>query len=149
MPWTLDDYPNSMKNLEKATKKKAIDIANALVEEGYQEGQAIPIATAQAEEWYDRASKEEREDFLKHGDVTKHDNKYPNNPKLLDENEMVVKHDEGWAVQSKSAKKSARVFDTKEEAIEYGKKVATNKQTKLEIYKQDGSLQETVDYESE
>lgn len=146
MPWTLEDYPSSMKNLNKSTKKKAIDIANALVEEGYDDGRAIPIATQQAEEWYDHASTQEREDFLKEGNVTKHDHTYASNPELLDENEMVIKHDNGWAVQSKHAKKASKVFDTKDDAITYGKDVAQHKQSTLEVYKEDGTLQKTVDY---
>lgn len=135
-----------MKNLEKTTKKKAIDIANALMEEGYQEGQAIPIATEQAKEWYDNASKQERADYLAEGNVTEHDHRYSNNPALLDENEMVIKHDDGWAVQAKHAKKAAKVFDRKDEAVTFARKVAQNKQTKLEIYGQDGELQRTDDY---
>ncbi|MGF1570156.1 MAG: DUF2188 domain-containing protein [Nodosilinea sp.] len=51
MPWTYSDYPNSLKNLTPEVRHKAIDIANALLEEGYEEGRAIPIATANAEKW--------------------------------------------------------------------------------------------------
>ncbi|NEQ30633.1 MAG: DUF2188 domain-containing protein [Leptolyngbya sp. SIO4C5] len=51
MPWTYSDYPTSMKNLATETRHKAIDIANALLDEGYDESRAIPIATAQAEKW--------------------------------------------------------------------------------------------------
>ncbi len=51
MPWSMKDYPQSLKNLEEPVKKKAIEIANAMVDEGYEEGRAIPIATSQAKEW--------------------------------------------------------------------------------------------------
>jgi len=37
-----------MENLNDVTKKKAIDIANSMVGEGYDEGRAIPIAIDQA-----------------------------------------------------------------------------------------------------
>lgn len=60
----------------------------------------------------------------------------------------LLSYDEGCGVQSKHAKRATRVFATKEEAIEYGENVAKNKQVKLEIYKQGGSLQKTVDHES-
>ncbi len=49
MPWNMNDYPSSLKNLDKPVRKKAIDIANAMLDEGYDEGKAIPIATKQAE----------------------------------------------------------------------------------------------------
>lgn len=51
MPWSMKDYPQSLKNLEEPVKKKAIEIANAMVDEGYEEGRAIPIETSQAKEW--------------------------------------------------------------------------------------------------
>ena len=51
MPWSEDHYPVSMKNLTPEVRNKAIEIANALLKEGYPEGRAIAIGTAQAEEW--------------------------------------------------------------------------------------------------
>ncbi|WP_167628497.1 hypothetical protein [Listeria valentina] len=51
MPWTKNNYPNSWKNLNEEERKKAIEIGNALLKEGYPEKRAIPIATAKAEEW--------------------------------------------------------------------------------------------------
>lgn len=146
MPWTLNDYPSSLKNFEKPLKKKIIDIANAMIEEGYDEGRAIPIATKQAKEWYEKTSEEDREVYLKEGDVTKHDHKYESNPELLDKNEMVIKQDDKWVVKSKGAKRAAKMFNTKDEAIKYGKQIAQNKQTKLKVYKTDDSLQNTYDY---
>lgn len=51
MPWTKNDYPNSMKNLDPEVREKAIEIANALVtEEHYDDGKAIPIAIDKAKE---------------------------------------------------------------------------------------------------
>ena len=51
MPWTLNRYPVSMKNLSPTIRRKGIEIANALLAEGYPEGQAIRIAIAQAKQW--------------------------------------------------------------------------------------------------
>lgn len=142
MPWTLNDYPNSMKNLAKAKRKKAIDIANAMTEEGYDEDRAIPIAIEQAKEWYDKASEKERRTYLEEGNVKKHDKKDSSNPALLDEDELVFWKDNQWAVQSKQAKTASKLFDRKEDAIQYGKKVAKNKGTNLVVYLQDGSIDE-------
>ncbi|WP_187386528.1 DUF2188 domain-containing protein [Paenibacillus ihumii] len=49
MPWDEQNYPVSMKNLNARVRSKAIEIANALLEEG----KAIAIATAKAHEWND------------------------------------------------------------------------------------------------
>lgn len=57
MPWSKTDYPASMKNLTTEVRNKAIDIANALLDERYEEGRAIAIATAQAEKWAQRRDK--------------------------------------------------------------------------------------------
>jgi uncharacterized protein YdaT len=51
MPWTKTTYPVSMKNLTAKVRNKAVEIANALLEDGYEEGRAIAIATEKAEEW--------------------------------------------------------------------------------------------------
>jgi uncharacterized protein YdaT len=40
-----------MKNLPPAVRREAIRIANALLESGHPEGQAIRIAIAQAKKW--------------------------------------------------------------------------------------------------
>lgn len=57
MPWTENEYPPSMKNLEKPVRDKAIEIANALLEDGREEGSAIAIATSKAEEWAENRGK--------------------------------------------------------------------------------------------
>ncbi|SFJ04591.1 hypothetical protein SAMN02799624_03160 [Paenibacillus sp. UNC496MF] len=57
MPWTHDEYPDSLKNFLAPVRNKAIDIANALLEDGYEEGRAISIATAQAKEWAEHRHK--------------------------------------------------------------------------------------------
>ena len=44
MPWTKDNYPNAMKNLEEKTRNKAIEIANALLDDDYDEPRSIAIA---------------------------------------------------------------------------------------------------------
>lgn len=49
MPWTMDDYPQSLKNLDELERKKAIDIANAMLKDGYKESDISPIVTKQAE----------------------------------------------------------------------------------------------------
>ena len=51
MPWNEFYFPTSMRNLDPDTRAKAIEIANALLGEGYEEGMAIRIAIAKAKEW--------------------------------------------------------------------------------------------------
>jgi len=51
MPWDETRYPASMRNLAPEIRTKAIEIANALLDEGYEEGMAIRIGIAKAKEW--------------------------------------------------------------------------------------------------
>ena len=51
MPWTLNRYPAAMAHLPAIVREKAIEIANALLEEGVEEGKAIRIAIAKARAW--------------------------------------------------------------------------------------------------
>jgi uncharacterized protein YdaT len=57
MPWTKNKYPDSMKNFMAPVRNKAITIANALLEDGMEEGRAISIATATAKEWAENRGK--------------------------------------------------------------------------------------------
>jgi uncharacterized protein YdaT len=54
MPWNSDDFPTSMKHLPPLVREKAIEIANALLDEGMEEGKTIRIAIAKAKEWAKR-----------------------------------------------------------------------------------------------
>ena len=52
MPWTEKNYPASMKNLPEQVRRKAIEIANALLEDKQMdEGMAIATAISRAKDW--------------------------------------------------------------------------------------------------
>ena len=51
MPWTPDRYPPAMRGLTPEVRCKAIAIANALLADGHDEGQAIRIGIAKAKDW--------------------------------------------------------------------------------------------------
>lgn len=51
MPWTDLRYPSAMRHLSYTVRMKAIEIANALLAEGLDEGRAIRIGIAQAKRW--------------------------------------------------------------------------------------------------
>ncbi|CEG27525.1 hypothetical protein [Bacillus sp. B-jedd] len=51
MPWSKNDYPASMKNLDPKVREKAIEIANALLDDGNDEGKAIAIGIDKAREY--------------------------------------------------------------------------------------------------
>ena len=62
MPWTKENYPDSMKNLPIDVRDKAVEIANALLEERkMEEGFAIATAISRAKEWAAKQSKSSAE----------------------------------------------------------------------------------------
>jgi len=133
MPWTTKDYPISWKNLDPITRKKAIDIANAMLLDGYKEDQAIPIATAQAEKWKENADASDLAE-LKRKDVTKH--KAPTGPsgaRLMDDN-VIVRYSPAqkeWMVISEEARNADSYHPTKVEAVKRAKEIAAKRGTKV------------------
>lgn len=143
MPWDMNDYPDSMKNLDPLVRKKAIDIANALEEEGYEDDRAIPIAQAQAGDWFDNASDEEKEAFKNEKDPSKEDKHDSSaNEDLIDNDVEVLFDEDVWKVQTVDAKRPDRTFEYKEDAVARAEDMARNKDSAVRIYKKDGSLQD-------
>lgn len=131
----MQDYPSSLKNFDKPVRKKAIEIANAMLDDGYDEDRAIPIATEQAKEWYENADKQEIESFNANGQVKPSSKRSSSSsPELIERKEQVVKRNDGWAVQAKGAKQPAYVFSTKKEALQKARSIADNKGTDVEIH---------------
>jgi uncharacterized protein YdaT len=54
MPWDESYYPASMHKLSPIVRSKSIEIANALLTSGVDEGKAIRIAIATARHWAER-----------------------------------------------------------------------------------------------
>ncbi|MFD1317149.1 DUF2188 domain-containing protein [Loigolactobacillus zhaoyuanensis] len=145
MPWNMQDYPNSMKNLAELERKKAIDIANALLANGYPDDRAIPIAMSQARKWYQDQDAKEKAKFRKEANPTKHDkHEQKGNPELIDANEIVKHQDDGWAVIAEGAKQASEIFSSKEEAVKRAREITKNKDSTLKIHRKDGSLETEV-----
>lgn len=131
MPYTKSDYPDSMKNLDKNVRIKAIDILNAMLEEGYDEENAIPISIDQAKDWIEDASKKEM-DELSDKDLNEHEEKGDSSD-LQDADVRVTYHkkEEKWAVKSVGAEEVASYHDTKKEAVERAKEITENRDSDL------------------
>lgn len=138
MPWTKSDYPDSMKNLNEYTRLKAIDIANAMVKDGYEEKRAIPIAINQAKEWYEDASNKEKSD-LKEKDITDHKKDENSSVGLKDEDVIVEysEEDKSWRVISKGAKRADSLHNTKKEAVKRAEEIIEYRDAKIIKKKKD------------
>lgn len=58
MPWNNGDYPQSYKNQPEKLRQKAVEIANALLEEGIEDGIAIATGLKRAREYFKKKEKE-------------------------------------------------------------------------------------------
>lgn len=137
MPWDERNYPDSMKNLDSIVRRKAIDIANAMVKEGYKEENAIPIAISQAKDWFINANNKDIKD-LKSKDISKHKDNSGIKPSRLQNKDVEVKYDkekESWIVITEGAKKADSKHDTKKEAKKRAKEIAENKDVEVKTYK--------------
>lgn len=56
MPWYNGDYPPSYKNQPEFLKEKAVEIANALLKEGVEEGTAIATGLKRAREFFQESA---------------------------------------------------------------------------------------------
>ncbi|HLR19371.1 MAG TPA: DUF2188 domain-containing protein [Staphylococcus sp.] len=136
MPWTMDDYPQSWKNMDKLERKKAIDIGNAMLKDGYKEDRAIPIATKQAESWYKDASKKEL-DELQNKKITKHDKDDSADPQLNNKDVHVYYEDDKWKIKSDGAKQASDSFEMKEDAMKRARNIADNRLKEVIEHKKD------------
>ncbi len=59
MPWYNGDFPPSYKNQPVKLRNKAVEIANALLEEGAEEGIAIATGLKRAREFFKNQEKEQ------------------------------------------------------------------------------------------
>ncbi|ARF15000.1 hypothetical protein [Sporosarcina ureae] len=119
MPWSKQDYPASLKNLNPKVRDKAIEIANALLRENYEEDRAISIATAQAHEYVEGKS-EGRPHY-----------------------EVKPREDE-WIFRKSGSDHVMFKEDTKSTLLDKAKKYVTEHEGILSVYHADGSHDKTL-----
>lgn len=118
MPWTKNDFPASMKNLEEPVREKAIEIANKLIKDNYEEDRAIPIAISTAKEWYENR-----------GETT-----------TKEVTHSLVPEKDKWVLEG-TENKDRIVFDTKEEAMDKIKEMSKSQAIRVMIHDSQGKLQ--------
>ncbi|WP_100332140.1 DUF2188 domain-containing protein [Bacillus xiapuensis] len=124
MPWNQKDYPDSMKNLPLKVRNKAIEIANALLDEGYDEGRSIAIAIDRARSAVGKGHGSDGGRPVYH----------------------VQPDDEGrgWRLMKEDGHKPLAKADAKEELTALAKQYAKKHEGILVIHRADGSEAETL-----
>jgi len=139
MPWTKRSYPVSMKNLPKEVRDKAIEIANALLEEKkMDEGMAIATAISRSKDWAVNRGKniESKSSDARSTDVKQHG-----------EDRYVIPYKEDlWAIKKEGSKRVEKSFEKKTEAVKQARKKAREANASITIQTRKGKLQQRVSY---
>jgi uncharacterized protein YdaT len=138
MPWTNKRYPDSMKNLPEEVREKAIEIANAILDEkGMDEGIAIATAISRAKDWAaNRGKKTEDPDKSRISDVKQHG-----------EDRYVIPYENRqWAIKVEGEDKVEKVFARKKEAVAKAREEAKKANGALTIQKRTGRLEKRISY---
>lgn len=139
MPWTKSDYPVSMKNLPAAVRNKAIEIANALLEEkNMDEGIAIATAISRAKDWAANRGKQTEPLPSKHSRTT--------DVKEHGKDRYVVPHNGQWAIREEDREKIERTYHTKKEAVEQARREARRSNASLTIQRKNGKVEKRISY---
>jgi uncharacterized protein YdaT len=116
MPWSKNDYPVSFKNLNEDVRDKAIEIANALLKDGYEESRAIPIALSKAKQYVHGDSDRPEYEVVSDGDV--------------------------WKLKKVDGERAIMSEDTKSDLLDKAKSYVNEHDGILNIYKEDGSFED-------
>lgn len=139
MPWTKNNFPNSMKNLPEAVRDKSIEIANALLDEkSMDEGIVIATAISRAKDWAVNHGKsiEPTTSDAKTTDVKQHG-----------EDRYVIPYEGNeWAIKKEGAERVEKVFHSKRDAVKQARKEAKESNSSLTIQKKTGQLQQRISY---
>jgi uncharacterized protein YdaT len=111
-----------MKHLDHRVRHKAIEIANALLKEGYEEGRAISVAIAAAKKW--------GENLPAAGRTSANGGLH------------VVPHARGWAVKRTNAERASFIFDNKAKAQEKALEMARHEHVDVVIHDEDGKVEQ-------
>ncbi len=119
MTWTMKKYPEAFSSFTKETRKKAVDIANAIVEDGKDAGMAIATAAKQAKQW--------AEENINPVEVF-----------------HLVPSDNKWLLKKENNNSPEKEFDTKEKALVYMKDKAKSGRKKYIVHKKDGTIEKHI-----
>ncbi|HET6725263.1 MAG TPA: DUF2188 domain-containing protein [Gammaproteobacteria bacterium] len=110
---TTQDYPPEMAHLAPEVRERAVKLLHELVEEGYPEVQAIPLAIRRV------AANHRTEEA---GDVAE-----------AEAEKYVTPHEEGWAVVSPTGEHQTSLYATKEEALAKARELARKEHSRIRV----------------
>jgi len=129
MPYTKDNYPNTMKNLNEEVRKKAIEILNKLLEDkNMDESIAIPTSISRAKDW---AANRSIDFNHTQADEKKHGNDL-----------YVMPRENKWIIKKEKSARASFTFSTKKDAIDKASEMAQDSHVNVTIYGTEGKIQD-------
>ncbi len=125
MLWTTGNFPVEMQGLEPSVRAQAVQIANKLVQEGYQESAAIAVAISRAK----MAVRPETSD-------------------ATGKDLHVVMHNDGWAIKRELSEESIFMFsdfETRDKALAKALELGSYERVGVVVHAEDGQVVEYVD----
>jgi uncharacterized protein YdaT len=128
MPYTKNNYPNTMKNIPEKVREKAIEILNKLLEDkNMDESIAIPTSISRAKDW---AANREIDFKQTEADEKMHGNDL-----------YVMPRKNSWIIKKEKSARVSFTFSTKKDAIDKASEMAQDSNINVTIYDTDGKIQ--------
>jgi Uncharacterized protein conserved in bacteria (DUF2188) len=127
MPYTYNKFPASFIHLRQEERNKAITIANALIEEGYPDQMALPIAISNAKQWacyYFKEGLEGKQNINVH----------------------LIPNPKGWALITEDENTIIFICSEKTDALGKARLYAKNEKLKLFIHSEEGRIHDVESF---
>lgn len=120
---TAQDFPPQMAHLPPEVRERALKLLQDLVEEGYPEVQAIPLAIRRV--------------------AANHETELSGHVAETEAEKYITPHEEGWAVVSPTGEHQTSLYRTKEEAMAKARELAAKEHAKVHMV--DGEGERVID----
>lgn len=127
MPFRMGEFQSELKDLKTEVRNKAMEIAQKLVDEGYERRQAVDEAISRARKWAENIGR-----AAASGDTGNR--------------QHVMAFGTKWGVKREGAEEPRYLFDDRGKAVDKGIELARVTKTDLVIHDEDGDVLETRTY---
>ena len=115
-----EEYPWELEELEPEARKRALEQANQLIEQGYQEIRALRMAATMAREWVDNG---------KSADTT-----------MAGPSQHVMLERDTWVICPEDRSDASHSFSSLEDALHRAHEIAAEQHSAVYVYDPDGAL---------
>lgn len=130
MPFRIDEFQTELKDLKTEVRTKAMEIAQKLVDQGYERRQAVDEAISRARKWAENVGRAAATSPRDEDGARQH----------------VMAFGTKWGVKREGADEPRYLFEERGKAVEKGVEIARFAKSDLVIHDEDGGVRETRTY---